>query len=252
MKRILLLLFAGIIAAGADAAVTETLVLKDGTTLNGNIIRQNIGMDIVFLVSNSETRLEKSEVNGQPHYKEEIAMGEDMYIVDFKLNDGREINDVILVDATGDYYIYKSKDVSNSSKRQTVHLSDVEKIIKPYQEGMSSGLLDELELQDGRRVRGQITENIYGVGVVLTDANGSTTYRGSEIAVQRKVGIDSTMSITDQADAIDTIQFADGNADMGVIVEQDYRYSTVILLTMIGEYHEYEISNIRSISKSIK
>lgn len=252
MNRLLLVLIAIVTTLCTKASITETVVLKDGTSYTGYVLKQNVGSDIVFVEAATEVVVMMRDVLSAP-YRNEVERGSDLYYIDIYMKEpeGMIIRNVLQIERTPDYIKYKPSN-NGGAKKHTISLNEVEKLTKEYSPTLMNGLQDELELKDGRSYNGIITSNVLGRRITITNDVGSYTFDVDEILSQRKVAGDKQRTVVEQAEMYDSVTFDDGQVIKGVIVEKNYRYGTITLFTTQGKRIERKISDITSISKEEK
>lgn len=252
MNRVLLVFFAIVTTICTNASITETIVLKDGTSYTGYVLKQNVGSDLVFVEAANEVVVMMKDVLSAP-YRNEVERGSDLYYIDIYMKEpeGLIIRNVLQIERTPDYIKYKPSK-NGGAQRHTISLNEVEKLTKDYSPTLMNGLQDELELNDGRSFNGIITSNVLGRRITITNDGGSYTFNMNEILAQRKVAGDKNRTIVEQTEMYDSVTFDDGLVIKGVIVEKNYRYGTITLITTQGKRVERKMSDITSISKEEK
>lgn len=229
----------------------DTIILKNGTRLTGNIVQQNIGKSIVFAISdNGDGTLTIPLSNVLSiNYLEEIEKGSDKYYADITLKnpEGKTYSKVLLVEKNYDNVIFQVNQPKEVQKR-TIAISDIAVLKRDFKQN-KVGLVDELEFADGSRETGQITEQNYGKNITVTNTTGNHTYALGSVVIQRKVKTNTNMSLLDLADEFDEVRLSNGDVLRGVIYEQGWKSGVLKLYTVADQERELNVSNVVSIVK---
>lgn len=257
MKKFIIICLAICAFIGVRAQCIETLLLADGTSLEGYMSVQRVGKDITFSVSRGVINIPKSCVDriteqavdtsslGDAwkkwirNHQETVTRDGKFVLSNIHLKEGK-----LKKDSVGSGFAFSMISLLSSSPHgvRIVEKGDIIKYIDmaptiytldwkdvkvlrrmPRSSLMLSGINTIIRLQDsGRELEGEIVEQIPGKQMKIRSLDGVTEVVNiAEIASVRKIKINDHQSLFEQVPLLETVRTKTGDFT-GVITEQNY------------------------------
>lgn len=223
----------------ANAQSIQTLVLNNGSEMEGYIATQRPGVDFTFASNRATIFLAPEDVKSITDREILITDLDDVWkkwadendayvgignnrvfrISDIEKKDGSTIKGVKVlergsrikyVEITDNSYSLKWSDIIlvKNAKRSRTQLSGIDRVYK---------------LSDNRTFMGQYVEEIPGKTVCLYNDNGFIEVINLDKVVQdSRVAINNDQTIFDQSEYLDVVVKKDGSIYKGVIIERNY------------------------------
>lgn len=257
MKKFIIICLAICAFIGVRAQCIETLLLVDGTSLEGYMSVQRVGKDITFSVSRGVINIPKSCVDriteqavdtsslGDAwkkwirNHQETVTRDGKFVLSNIHLKEGKLKKDSVGSDLAfsmisllsssphGVRIVEKGDIIKYIDMAPTIYTLDWKdvKVLRrmPRSSLMLSGINTIIRLQDsGRELEGEIVEQIPGKQMKIRSLDGVTEVVNiAEIASVRKIKINDHQSLFEQVPLLETVRTKTGDFT-GVITEQNY------------------------------
>lgn len=257
MKKFIIICLAICAFIGVRAQCIETLLLADGTSLEGYMSVQRVGKDITFSVSRGVINIPKSCVDriteqavdtsslGDAwkkwirNHQETVTRDGKFVLSNIHLKEGKLKKDSVGSDLAfsmisllsssphGVRIVEKGDIIKYIDMAPTIYTLDWKdvKVLRrmPRSSLMLSGINTIIRLQDsGRELEGEIVEQIPGKQMKIRSLDGVTEVVNiAEIASVRKIKINDHQSLFEQVPLLETVRTKTGDFT-GVITEQNY------------------------------
>lgn len=246
MRRKLIYLVALLVGAvtSANAQSVQTLVLSNGSELDGYISAQRPGVDLTFSSNRALMYLNPAEVKSIVDHEVGIAdlsdewkawaEAEDAYIgigdnrvfvlSDIIMKDGSPISGVRVLERGGrvKYLEYKSNkhllkwdqiSLIKSVKRTRSQLTGIDRVYK---------------LANGSEFAGQYAEEVPGKTVCLYNNNGFVeVIPMDKVVKEMRVKVNPHQSLFEQSEYLDIVEMKDGSKHTGIVIERNFTEDAV-------------------------
>lgn len=261
MRRKLIYLVALLVGAvtSANAQSVQTLVLSNGSELDGYISAQRPGVDFTFSSNRALMYLNPAEVKSIVDHEVGIAdlsdewktwaEAEDAYIgigdnrvfvmSDITMNDGRVISGVRVLERGG-----RVKYLEYASNKHLLKWDQIS-LIKSVKRTRSqlTGIDRVYKLADGSEFAGQYAEEVPGKTVCLYNNNGFVEVIPMDKVVKdMRVKVNPHQSLFEQSEYLDIVEMQDGSIYRGIVIERNFTEDAVSSYLLIQTHNDSIIS----------
>ena len=261
MKRKLICLIA--MLAGCMAVVNaqsvQTLVLKNGSEMDGYISAQRPGVDFTFAASRAIVYVDPTTIKDIKDHNiiitelsEEwktwaenndafVGIGDNrvLKLSDIEKTDGSMISGVRVLERGGRVKYMEIAPKAYSLKWDDISLVKSQKRLRAQLTGMDR----RYKLDDGREFVGQYAEEIPGKTVCLYSDNGYVEVIPlNKVVKEMRVKINPNQTLLEQNEYVDIVVSKDGSISRGVIIERNYDKNLSASYLLLQTYESSIIS----------